>query len=153
VYSPFVSNRRGLVVALALLGVYRVWGTTFLATRFAIETLPPVLMIAIRCLSAGISLYTMVRFTGSARPSRRDWKISAILDISGMGICNSIVALVADRVPTEFMACTFATGSFILSITSWISRNGNRPGRREAPSMIAGFACVALLAGLGSPSA
>ena len=151
-HSLSESNHRRPAVRLALFAVYLIWGTTFLATRFAIESMPPLLMIAVRYLTAGLLLYTIARFMYRKRPTWSEWKGAAVLGISVMGICNGIVALVADRVPTGSIACIFATGPFVLSIVSWIGGSGQQPGRREILSMIAGFAGVFLLTGLGAES-
>jgi drug/metabolite transporter (DMT)-like permease len=147
------SNRHdGPKIVLALLAVYLIWGTTYLATRFAVASMPPILMIAARYLTAGTILYIMARFTGGTRPTLADWRGASIFGISVMGICNGVVALVADRVPTGSIACIFATGPFVLAIVSWIAGTGRQPGLREGLGMVAGFGGVFLLTGMGGSS-
>src|SRR3989449_7985526 len=68
-----------LRIALAFLSIYTIWGSTYLAIRFAIETFPPFLMAAIRFLIAGGVLYAWMRLRGSPRPTRANWKASAII--------------------------------------------------------------------------
>jgi len=150
--TPSASNRHSLTIVLALVAIYLIWGTTFLATRFAVETLPPISMIAVRYLTAGVLLYIFARATGSARPTRKEWGNAAILGITVMGVTNGIVALVADQLPSGMIACVFATGPFVLSIVSWLSGTGDRPGRRELLSMVVGFAGVFLLTAYGAKS-
>ena len=71
-------KNRKLEIGLALLTVYLVWGSSFLAIRFAVETLPPFLMAGTRTLIAGAVLYTWRRVRGDAAPVLVEWR-SAIL--------------------------------------------------------------------------
>src|SRR5438309_7630695 len=66
-------------IALAFLSIYTIWGSTYLAIRFAIETFPPFLMAAVRFLIAGGVLYTWMRLRGAPRPTRANWKAAAII--------------------------------------------------------------------------
>src|SRR5687768_992418 len=66
-----------LIAAFA--AVYIVWGSTYLAIRYAIETMPPFLMAGVRFLIAGALLYAWGRFREGARPSRAQWIGSAIV--------------------------------------------------------------------------
>src|SRR5690349_9510770 len=78
-----------LKVALALAAVYLIWGSTYLAIRFAIETLPPFLMASARYLTAGLILYLWARFRGAPRPSLVHWRsaliVGAFLLLAGNG--------------------------------------------------------------------
>lgn len=70
-------SRRAVVVAFAL--VYVIWGSTYLAIRVSIETIPPLLMAGARFLIAGLLLYVWQRWRGAARPQLRDWRTAAIV--------------------------------------------------------------------------
>jgi len=59
----------GVIAAFA--AVYLIWGSTYLAIRFAIETLPPFLMAGVRFLIAGGLLYGFARARGVPRPTAR----------------------------------------------------------------------------------
>ena len=61
-----------LVLAFAV--IYVVWGSTFLAIRFAVETLPPLVMMGTRQLTAGFLLFVWQRARGEWRPERRLWR-------------------------------------------------------------------------------
>src|SRR5207249_8839320 len=71
-----------LRITLAFLSIYTIWGSTYLAIRFAIETFPPFLMAGLRFLIAGGVLYAWTRFrvprvqrvqTGRPRQSLGDY--------------------------------------------------------------------------------
>ena len=59
---------RSLVVA-AFAVVYIVWGSTYLAIRVAIESMPPFLMAGVRFLVAGLLMYGWARSRGATRPA------------------------------------------------------------------------------------
>jgi drug/metabolite transporter (DMT)-like permease len=60
-----VADRRyRLYLILSLAALYTIWGSTYLAIRFAIETLPPFTMAGIRFLIAGAILFLIARLRG-----------------------------------------------------------------------------------------
>ena len=64
------SAPRSHVVA-ALAAVYIVWGSTYLAIKYAVQTIPPFLMGGTRFIIAGLILYAWSRKRGAARPTLR----------------------------------------------------------------------------------
>ena len=63
-----------LAIVLAFAAVYFIWGSTYLAIRWSVETMPPLLMAAVRFLTAGALLFSWYHARGMARPSTRQWK-------------------------------------------------------------------------------
>jgi len=61
----------------ALIVVYIVWGSTYLAIRFAVESMPPFLMAGVRFLIAGVILFVWRRLTGDIRPLKIEWRSAA----------------------------------------------------------------------------
>jgi drug/metabolite transporter (DMT)-like permease len=84
-------------VLLALLGVYLIWGSTYLAMRFAIETLPPLLMGGIRYVCAGALILLVLRLRGHAWPSARQWRDSTIVGSLLLLGGNGLVGLAMER--------------------------------------------------------
>src|SRR5213594_4076418 len=67
-FRPGLSMRVSTLqwrIALAFLSIYTIWGSTYLAIRFAVETFPPFLMAAVRFLIAGGVLYAWTRLRGA----------------------------------------------------------------------------------------
>ena len=62
------ASRAQLIAAFA--AVYLIWGSTFLAIRYAIETMPPLLMAGVRFIIAGAMLYAWGAIREKARPTR-----------------------------------------------------------------------------------
>src|SRR5436309_11081952 len=79
---PEVS-RRNLVarfdILLALLTVYIICGSTYLAIRFAVVSFPPLLMGGIRFTVVGVALYLFLRARGVPNPTWRQWLGSSIV--------------------------------------------------------------------------
>ncbi len=77
------------LVPLALLTVYLIWGSTYLALRFMVEDIPPLLGNAARTGVAGTVLYTLTRWKGAPRPEpahvRNGWVVGTFLFVGGVG--------------------------------------------------------------------
>jgi drug/metabolite transporter (DMT)-like permease len=72
------DRSRRIWIILALLAVYICWGTTYLAMRYAVESIPPFLMAGVRFLSAGAILMAVLRLRGAALPTMVQWRNAAI---------------------------------------------------------------------------
>jgi drug/metabolite transporter (DMT)-like permease len=66
-------------VLLAFAAIYTIWGSTYLAIKVSIETIPPFLMAGSRFLIAGLLLYGLARWRGAERPTREHWRNAALL--------------------------------------------------------------------------
>jgi drug/metabolite transporter (DMT)-like permease len=79
-------------VAAAFAAVYLIWGSTYLAIRFVIESLPPFFMAGTRFAVAGLVLYTWTLLRGSSRPTSLQWRNATI--ISGLMLLGGHGAVV-----------------------------------------------------------
>ena len=70
---------RPSLVMPALAACYLIWGSTYLAIRFAIATLPPFSMAGVRFVLAGALLYGWTRRRGTAPPLRRHWRGAVVV--------------------------------------------------------------------------
>ena len=75
---PSAPPSRALVIA-AFAAIYIIWGSTYLAIRVAIETIPPFLMAGTRFLIAGSLLYGWARIRGTPRPPLDAWRAAVVL--------------------------------------------------------------------------
>jgi drug/metabolite transporter (DMT)-like permease len=120
------------LVWLCLGIVYVVWGSTYLAIRVAVETMPPLLMGAARFTTAGLLLYAVARArgAGSARSLSRAqigacWIVGSLLAAGGNGVVNvaeqyipsSLAALVISSVPLWVVVMRRVTGESIPRLT------------------------------------
>jgi drug/metabolite transporter (DMT)-like permease len=92
--------------------VYVVWGSTYLAIRIAIETIPPLLMAGTRFLVAGAILYGWARARGAPRPSGRAVRDAALLGALFLFLGNGGLVWAETRVPSGLAAVLAATTPF-----------------------------------------
>ncbi len=73
------SNHSRTLLIAAFTAVYLIWGSTYLAIRFAIETMPPFTMAGVRFVIAGGVLYAWLRSRGVGRPKPIHWRTAFIV--------------------------------------------------------------------------
>jgi len=134
------STPRPWAIALALGALYVVWGSTYLAIRFALEGYPPFLLGAIRMGLAGALMYGVLRWRGVAPPSRRQWRDLWWLSIFMVLLSNGLVN-VAEREVSSGLAAV-AVASMPLWAALFALARGERPGRVEWIGLAVGFAGV-----------
>ncbi|MCA9751996.1 MAG: drug/metabolite exporter YedA [Gemmatimonadetes bacterium] len=134
-----------LAVALAFLAIYVIWGSTYLAIRFGVESMPPFLMAAARFAIPGALLYAWCRWRGVPKPTARQWnhtfRVGALLLLGG----NGIVTWAEQWVPSGITALMIASVSLWMVLFAWIAEPANRPGPRALFGLALGFLGVAVL--------
>jgi len=144
---PDESPPMGKLVA-AFAAVYIIWGSTYLAIRFAIETLPPFLMAGVRFLIAGGALYLWVRWRGTGRPEPRHWLgatvVGGLLLLGG----NGGVVWAEQTVPSGLAALMVATVPFWMVLIDWWRPGGTQPARIVLLGLVFGLVGMVLLVDL-----
>ena len=135
----------GRGVALALAVVYLVWGSTYLAIRFAIETMPPFTMAGLRFLLAGGALFAWARATGAPAPRRRHWGPSALIGALLLLGGNGGVVWAELRVPSGVTALLVAVEPVWVALLAPLLLGHRRAGLRVAAGLAAGLLGVAAL--------
>ncbi len=134
-------------VAAAFAAVYVVWGSTYLAILFAIETLPPFLMAGTRFLVSGAALYAWTRARGAPRPTRPNWRAAAVVGAFLLVGGNGGVAWAEQRVPSGLAALLIATVPLWMVLLEWWRSGGVRPGWRTWAGIATGFLGLGILVG------
>jgi drug/metabolite transporter (DMT)-like permease len=140
---PAPPRRLALVAAFA--AVYVIWGSTYLAIRFAVADMPPFLMAAARWLVAGSALYAYRRFVArDAAPRAIHWRsalvVGALLVVCG----NGVVSWAEQLVPSSITALLIAIVPVWIALYLWASTRA-RPHWRVAAGILVGLAGVAFL--------
>lgn len=123
-----------------------VWGTTYLAIRIALETIPPFLLTGSRFALAGLIMLIVSKARGEVIP--RDRKTLANLALIGflmVGVGNLAVVWAEQWVPSGIAALLVATAPFWMAIIESFRRHGERVDLRGGIGMAIGFAGVAML--------
>ena len=100
-----------LAVALALATVYVVWGSTYLAIKVGIETIPGLLLAAIRFTIAGVVLYAIAVRRGDRvgdRPTRAQWREAFVLGAAMLVAGNGFVTVAEERLDSGIAALLVA---------------------------------------------
>jgi drug/metabolite transporter (DMT)-like permease len=139
------AGKAKLVLAFAAL--YTIWGSTYLAIKFAVETIPPYLMSAARFIVSGVVLYLWSRSRGSEAPSRRQWRDAAIVGTLLLGLGNGAVGWAEQRVPSGITALLVASVPMWAVLIDWWRPHGKRPSLVVAVGLLIGLAGVGILAG------
>jgi drug/metabolite transporter (DMT)-like permease len=136
-------------VALAFAIIYVVWGSTYLAIAYAIESIPPLLMMGLRSVAAGGLLYGWARLRGAAAPAGRAWRAAAIAGAFLFLGSHGLLAWAEQRVPTGLAALIVTTGTFWMILVEWAWPGGRRPAMGAVAGALLGMSGVALLVGGG----
>ena len=114
------APRSQLILGFAL--VYVIWGSTYLGIRFAIASMPPLLMCGVRYVIAGLILYSVLRYNGAPQPTRVHWK-SALL-LGGLLLLggNGLVCLAEQVVPSGVTALIVAAVPLWMVLLSALDR-------------------------------
>lgn len=142
-------SRKFLLIA-AYLAIYFIWGSTFLAVSFAIETMPPLLMGGIRFLVGGAMLYALGNFRGDVRPRPANWSAAIALGSVMVLIATGGTIWSQQYVSSGLAAVLATTVPLWIVLIEWLRPGGSRPDGRVATGLLAGFAGVVMLVGPGS---
>jgi drug/metabolite transporter (DMT)-like permease len=137
--------RKRLPVIAAFAAIYLFWGGTYLAIRVGVETLPPLLLIALRSVAAGAILYPIARRDGGEGPSQRAWALATAVGALFFVGCHGTLAIQERTVPSGLSALLLATTPLWTVLVAWALPGGQPPSRRAAIGVLLGFAGIAVL--------
>lgn len=134
-----------ILVLGAFAVVYVVWGSTYLAIRIAVETLPPYLMAGIRFTLAGVILYACAGPTARRSLSAANWRSAAVSGLIMLLGANGLVCWAEQYVPSGITALIVAVTSLWFVVLDWLFFRGPRPTRPILIGIAVGLAGVAIL--------
>ncbi len=139
---------RGQIIA-AFASIYLVWGSTYLAIRYAVETMPPFVMGGTRFLISGVLLYAWSRSRGAARPTWRQWRNATIAGGFLLLGGNGGVVWAEQTVPSGMTALLVSILPFWLVIIEWARPPRRRPSAAVLIGLVVGFLGLVVLIGPG----
>ena len=143
-FRPAAPSRAALFTAFAL--VYLIWGSTYLVMKFAVASMPPLLMAGTRYGLAGGLLYGVMRWRGEPAPTRRGWGYGALIGVCLLGFGNGGTTLGVLYLPSSITALLVATVPMFLAVLGWLSGISPRPTKWVALGLGAGMVGMYLLA-------
>jgi drug/metabolite transporter (DMT)-like permease len=134
---------------LAFAAIYFLWGSTYLAVRWAIDGIPPFLTAGCRLVLAGAVLAALAARSGAPRPTRRQWRAAVAAAVPLFVLGHGGVCWAQQHVPTGASALLFATLPVWLLLLDWGYGGRGRPRAAEVAGTGLGLAGVALLTAPG----
>lgn len=142
------DNRASTItVWSALSAVYLIWGSTYLAIRFTVETTPPFLSAAARFIISGAVLYLWRRAAGDPAPTTLEWRNASIIGILLLVGGNGGVVWAAQYIPSSLSALLVATVPLWMLLFDALRSGGERPSPQALSGILIGFCGAALLIG------
>lgn len=145
--SPSLESKGASTLAIwgALIAVYITWGSTYLAIRFAVQTMPPFLMAATRFLFAGAVLYAFRRLRGDPAPTRLEWRSAAIVGLLLLAGANGSVVWAEQLVVSGVAALMVASAPLWMVLIDALRPGGRWPDGKAVFGVLLGFGGIALL--------
>jgi drug/metabolite transporter (DMT)-like permease len=134
-----------LAIWSALLAVYLIWGSTYLAIRFAVETTPPFLSAAFRFIVSGAFLYIWRRIAGDPKPTGAEWRSAATVGIFLLLGGNGGVVWASQFIASSLAALLVATVPLWMVAMDSTRPSKQKPSVRAIIGILMGFCGVVLL--------
>lgn len=140
------NNKNLLILIAAFAAVYIFWGSTYLAIKFTLETLPPFLMAGTRFAFAGGVLFLIARLSRDYEtPSLKHWKTSFIVGTFLLLGGNGAVVIAQQYISSSLSALLVATEPLWIVLLSWLWLHTGRPSWKVIAGLGVGFVGVWLL--------
>ena len=141
------ASRAQIIAAFA--SIYTIWGSTYLAIRYAVETTPPFIMGGVRFLVSGALLYIWARYRGAPTPTRLHWRNAIIAGGFLLLGGNGAVVWAEQFVPSGLTALLVSILPFWLVIIEWARPPKKRPSGAVLLGLVLGFIGIIVLVGPG----
>jgi drug/metabolite transporter (DMT)-like permease len=135
-----------LAVLLAFFAIYVVWGSTYLAIRYAVETIPPLIVAGFRHIVAGVFLLSWAYQRGY-RPTAREWRSSAVLGFLYFVLGHGSLHWAETVVPSGWAALLIASEPIWIAVMAAVVTHGERLTGKTVMGLLLGIAGVGLLVG------
>jgi drug/metabolite transporter (DMT)-like permease len=141
-------KRNAILLIAAFAAIYILWGSTYLAIKYVIATLPSFISTGTRFLLAGSTLFIIGRFSKDyEKPTLRQWRASFVVGVLLFLCGTGGVVLAEHHITSGLAALLVATEPFWVVLLSWLWLKGARPDWKVALGLLIGFAGVYLLIG------
>ena len=137
------ASKAALITAFA--AIYLVWGSTYLAIRVVVETLPPFLSGAFRFLVAGAALIAFLAWRGVPLPTRAQWQHATVTGLLLLVGGNGLVVWAEKTIPSGLTALLIALTPVWFALLDWLRPAGVRPQVKTVVGIVVGLGGVILL--------
>jgi len=141
----YVPSRGEVVLGFA--AIYLIWGSTYLGIRYAVETIPPFLMMGIRHFTAGVLVFAWARSRGAVQPTLKQWGWAGIAGVMLFLGGHGILAWAEEKVPSGLAALLCATLPLWTVLLARVDGTERKLGWKAWAGILLGFGGVGLLIG------
>ena len=131
------------LLLLCLAATWLIWGSTYLAIKFALASFPPFFQMGTRFLAAGALLMAWMRWRGAAWPTRTQWRNALIIGTLMLGGGMGGTAVAETSVGSGLVVAFIAVVPLMIAALNLIW--GVRPGRLELAGIVVGLVGVLML--------
>jgi len=128
-----------------MLAVYIFWGSTYLAIRYAVESIPPFLMAASRHCIAGLILFAWMRTKGTPLPKLSQWRVTVVMGLFLLLGGNGLLVWAEQRVISSVAALMIGSVPLWIVLVDTLRRGGKRPGWQVVAGVLVGFIGIVFL--------
>ncbi|MBL8306245.1 MAG: EamA family transporter [Rubrivivax sp.] len=140
--SPAVPRLPPVILA-CLFATWVIWGSTYLAIKWALVSFPPFFQMGTRFIAAGLVLGLWAAWRGAAWPTREQWFSASVLGALMLGGGYGATALAETSVSSGLVVAFIAVVPALVALGQW--PYGIRPSRREWSGIVLGLAGVLML--------
>jgi drug/metabolite transporter (DMT)-like permease len=138
-----------LKLILAFASIYFIWGSTYVAIHYAIQTLPGFLMASTRFMLAGAVLCAWAWWQGARLTGHTPWRTAFAMGFFLLLAGHGTVVLAIHWVPSGLAALLLCTTPIWVALLEWAAPGGKHPGGRVSTGILLGFLGVIMLIGVG----
>src|SRR6266568_6835685 len=143
----FMSAPTKFSIIVAFASLYLIWGSTFLGIRFAIETIPPLLMAGTRFLTAGVIMYAIAWSQGIGKSNWMNWRTSLIIGACLLLGGNGGVTMSEKYIDSGLAALIVAIVPIYIMVLGWAAGMMPKPTPIMWLALVGGFVGVGILFG------
>ncbi len=142
-----VKNVSKTKVILAFLGIYLIWGSTYLAIKFAIDTMPPFMMASLRFLTAGLGFFAVLMLLGHERPKKKHWLSALVTGTLLLAASNGSVVMATKTISTGYISLLIAMVPVYVAILEWLEDRQQKVEKKKIFGLILGTLGIITLIG------
>lgn len=139
---PHRTRLPALIVG-CLAATWLVWGSTYLAIKWALVSFPPFFQMGTRFVAAGLLLVAWARWRGAAWPKAAQWSSAAVLGLFMLGGGYGATAVAQTSIGSGLVVAFIAVVPALVALAQW--PYGVRPSRLEGAGIALGLGGVVLL--------
>lgn len=143
--SLFQNRSFHLIVAFTM--IYIVWGSTYLAIAFTVQTIPPFFAIGSRFVVAGLLLFAFLKLKGVESPTFNQVVNASLVGMLTLGVGTGLVAWAEQYIASGMAALLVTSVPFWMVLLDWTMLKGEAPNRFVIAGLVLGMGGIVLLVG------